>query len=325
MATKDLSDQLKDLTLQDVIPQNKELGRGAYGKVFTVDFVGLPCAAKEIHSLLIDGVSPEEKKAIKDGFIRECYHSSLIRHPNIVLFMGVYYANPSDPRSDPRTDLPIMVMELMDTSLTSFIEKNQSNIASKTKLSILHDVSLGLSYLHTRRPAVIHRDLSSNNVLLSKGHLVAKISDLGTAKMIRADSRQTKSRLTTAPGTLHFMPPEALDEEDPIYGTPVDVFSFGGVTLHLFSEKWPTPSSHIKRDPSTKKMVLVSEVERRQQYLDKMPTMEAATLKEMVMQCLDADPDQRPPIQEVSKMIKSLKVTIATYYGIIYMQHYLVT
>ena len=36
--------------------------------------------------------------------------------------------------------------------------------------------------------------------------------------------------------------------------------------------------------------------------------MEAAVLKEMVMQCLDDDPDQRPPIQQVSKMIKSLKV-----------------
>ena len=304
MASKDLSDQLKDLTLEDVIPQNKELGRGAYGKVFTVDYLGLSCAAKEIHSLLIDGVNPEEKKAIKDGFVRECYHSSLIRHPNIVQFMGVYYAKPSDPR----TDLPIMVMELMDTSLTSFIENNQSKIAMKTKLSILHDVSLGLRYLHGRRPAVIHRDLSSNNVLLTS-HLVAKISDLGTAKMIRADSKQTRSRLTTAPGTLHFMPPEALDEEDPIYGTPVDVFSFGGIALHLFSEKWPTPSGHKKRDPTTKKIVSLSEIERRQQYLDAM-TVEAAALKEMVMKCLDDDPDQRPPIQEVSKMIKSFKVMV---------------
>ena len=304
MASKDLWDQLKDLTLEDVIPQNKELGRGAYGKVFTVDYLGLPCAAKEIHSLLIDGVSPEDKKAIKDGFIRECYHSSLIRHPNIVQFMGVYYAKPSDPR----TDLPIMVMELMDTSLTSFIENNQSKIAMKTKLSILHDVSLGLSYLHGRRPTVIHRDLSSNNVLLTS-YLVAKISDLGTAKMIRADSRQTKSRLTTAPGTLHFMPPEALDEEDPwpVYGTPVDVFSFGGISLHVFSEEWPTPSAQKKRDPKTNKLVALSEAQRRQRYLNTM-IVEAAVLKEMVMKCLDDDPDQRPPIQEVSKMIKSLKV-----------------
>ena len=257
MASKDLSDQLKDLTLEPVIPQNKELGYGAYGKVFTIDYLGLSCTAKEIHSLLLHGVSAKDKKAIKDGFIRECYHSSLIRHLNIVQFMGVYYIEWSD--------LPIMVMELMDTSLTSFIEKNQSKIALETKLSILHHVSLALSYLHGRCPSVIHHDLSSNNVLLSgKGRFVVKISDLGTAKMIRADSKQTRSRLTTAPGTLHFMPPEALDDENPIYGTPVDVFSFAGVALHLFSEKWPTPSGHKKRDPTTKKMVSLSEVERRQ-------------------------------------------------------------
>ena len=301
MASKDFSDQLKDLTLEDVIPQNKELGRGAYGKVFTVKYLGLPCAAKEIHSLLLDGVSPEDKKAIKDGFIRECYHSSLIRHPNIVQFMGVYYAKPSDPRT---VDLPIMVMELMDTSLTSFIENNQSKIAMKTKFSILHDVSLGLSYLHGRRPSVIHRDLSSNNVLLTS-HLVAKISDLGTAKMIRADSKQTKSRLTTAPGTPHFMPPEALEETDPVYGTPVDVFSFGGITVHLFSEEWPTPSAQKKRDPRTKKLVALSEAQRRQQYLDKIPG-EATALKEMMIRCLDDDADERPPIKEVSEMIESL-------------------
>ena len=300
MASKDFSDQLKDLTLEAVIPQNKQLGRGAYGKVFTVNHVGLPCAAKEIHSLLLDGVSAEDKKAIKNAFIRECYHSSLIRHPNIVQFMGVYYTE--------RSDLPIMVMELMDTSLTSFIENSHSKIAMETKLSILHDVSLGLSHLHARRPAVVHRDLSSNNILLSgKGRFVAKISDLGMAKMIRADSKQTKSRLTTAPGTLHFMPPETLDEDDPVYGTPVDVFSFGGIALHLFSEEWPTPSGPKKRDPTTNELVALSEAQRRQRYLNTM-TVEGAALKEMVMKCLDDDPDQRPPIQEVSQMIKSVKV-----------------
>ena len=199
-----------------------------------------------------------------------------------------------------------MVMELMDTSLTSFVEKNQSKISMKTKLSILYDTSLGLSYLHGRRPSVIHRDLSSNNVLLTS-HLVAKISDLGMAKMMRADSKQTRSRLTTAPGTLHFMPPETLDEEDPVYSTPVDVFSFAGVALHLFSEEWPKPSGQKKRDPTTNKLVALSEAQRRQQYLDKM-TMEAAMLKEKVKQCLDDDPDQRPPMKEVSQMIKSLKV-----------------
>ena len=125
--------------------------------------------------------------------------------------------------------------------------------------------------------------------------------------MLRTDSKKTAGKLTTAPGTLHFMPPEALDEEDPIYSTPVDLFSFAGVALHLFSEKWPTPSRRKKRDPTTKKMISLSEVERRQQYLDTM-TVEGTALKEMMRKCLDDDPDLRPAIQEVSQMIKSVKV-----------------
>ena len=125
--------------------------------------------------------------------------------------------------------------------------------------------------------------------------------------MIRADSKQTKSRLTTAPGTLHFMPPEALEEDNPVCGTPVDVFSFEGIALHLFSEEWPTSSGPKKHDPTTNELVALSEAQRRPCYLNTM-TLEGAALKEMVMRCLDDDPGQRPPIQEVSQMIKALKV-----------------
>ena len=136
----------------------------------------------------------------------------------------------------------------------------------------------------------------------------AKIGDLGVAKVVRADNRQTKSKLTKAPGTLHFMPPEALVDDDPVYGTPIDVFSFGGIALHVFSEEWPTPSAPKKKDPITKKLVALSEAERRQQYLDKM-TGKAAELRKMVEQCLEDDPDDRPSIQEVSTIIAPLKVS----------------
>ena len=293
MASNTLGDQLecRKLKKEDVIPENKELGRGAFGKVFTVIYLGTRYAAKEILPHLLDKRSPEEKKKIKDNFMRECHRSSLACHPNIVQFIGVYYKEESD--------LPIMVMELLDMELTSFIEKNESKIAVKTKLSILHDVSLGLSYLHGSRPAVIHRDLSSNNVLLTS-HLVAKISDLGMAKIISAD------KFTTGPGTRPFMPPEAM-VKNPVYGTPLDVFSFAGITLHLFSEEWPTLGPEKRLDSVTNTLVAFSEVERRQQYLDTM-TVEGAVLKEMVLRCLDDNPDRRPPIQEVSKMVKSLKV-----------------
>jgi len=318
MAARRVSDLLKDLTLKDVAPvKNGELGRGAYGKVFAVNYQGSVYAAKQIHAALLDGVTHEEKSEIKDRFIKECYHSSMIHHPNIVRFIGVYYPKGSD--------LPIMVMELMDANITKFVQKNKQNISISTKISILYDVSLGLRYLHNDfNPPFIHRDLSSNNVLLTS-HLVAKISDLGMAKMIRADSKQTRSRLTTAPGTLHFMPPEALDEDYPVYSTPVDVFSFAGVALHLFSEEWPTPSHQKKQDPKTGKLVALSEAQRRQQYLDKMTAIgeELTVLNEYIERCLDDNPDQRPTIGEVSVVIEIIKEVYTSYVlNIVYLAIY---
>ena len=121
-------DQIKDFILKGVVSIEKELGRGAYGKVFTVKYLGLLCAAKEIHSLLLDGVDQVQKKAIRDTFIRECIRCNTIRHPNIVQFLGVYFSSAG------QSDLPIMVMELMDTSLNSFMENNQSKIALSTKV-----------------------------------------------------------------------------------------------------------------------------------------------------------------------------------------------
>jgi len=96
------------------------------------------------------------------------------------------------------------------------------------KLSMLLDVSRGLWYLHSHNPPIIHRDLSPNNILLTS-QFVAKISDLGVAKVIRADSKKTKTR---APGTVG---PEAL-AEIPEYGPPLDVFSYGGVILHVVNQ-----------------------------------------------------------------------------------------
>ena len=301
-AARETIEELKDVTLKKLVILNKELGRGAYGSVFTVKYNGVVCAAKKIHPILTDDVGLEQKQAIKNDFIRECLCCSSIRHPNIVEFVGVYY--PSGQQS-----LPIMVMELMDTSLAKFMENNKAQIAIQTKMSILYDVTRGLNFLHNHKPQILHRDLSSNNVMLTRCQIAAKIGDLGVAKVVRADNRQTKSKLTKAPGTLHFMPPEALVEDSPVYGTPIDVFSFGGISLHVFSEEWPTPGVQKMIDPVTEELVALSEAKRRQKYLDTM-TGKAAVLRPMVERCLSDNPNKRPPIQEVSAFIKPLKVSI---------------
>ena len=185
----------------------------------------------------------------------------------------------------------------MADSLTSFVDKYEK-IPVHIKYSIVHDVSLGLCYLHNHDPPIVHRDLSPNNVLLTAHH-VAKISDLGVAKVIKADSRKT---MTKAPGTVDFMPPEAL-VSSPLYGPPMDVFSFAGIILHTFNQQWPRPTDQVQFDPKTRKMMALSEVERRQQYLDKMIRV-AEVLRPLVEECLDYDPAVRPTIATICERIQ---------------------
>ena len=78
---------------------------------------------------------------------------------------------------------------------------------------------------------------------------VAKISDLGVAKVIQVDGKKT---ITRAPGTVDFMPPEAL-LETPEYGPPLAVFSHGGVILHVVNQEWPKPLHYVIADPKTGK------------------------------------------------------------------------
>jgi len=290
-----MADDFKGLELKGITPINKELGRGAYGRVYAVKYCEMICAAKEIHSILVEGVGEAEMHQTIESFLRECQQCSTLRHPNVIQFLGIYY--PTGVGGARRMRLPVMVMEMMANSLTSFVDKYEK-IPIQIKFSIVHDISLGLCYLHNHDPPIVHRDLSPNNILLSAHH-VAKISDLGVAKVIRADSRKT---MTKAPGTVDFMPPEALDKT-PMYGPPMDVFSFGGIILHTFTQQWPSPCSQVQFDAKTRKMIALSEVERRQEYLNKM-TGEAKVLKSLVEECLDYDPVVRPNIVTVCKKIQ---------------------
>ena len=291
------NDNFEGLELKGVTKLNRdELGRGAYGLVYAVKYCQTICAAKEIHSILVEGVGRTEMQRTIESFMRECRQCSKLRHPNVIQFLGVYY--PTDGAN--RMRLPVMVMEMMVDSLTSFVDKHEK-IPVHIKYSIVHDVSLGLCYLHNHDPPIVHRDLSPNNILLTAHH-VAKISDLGVAKVIKADSRKT---MTKAPGTVDFMPPESLDDT-PEYGPPMDVFSFAGIILHTFNQQWPSPSKQVQFDPKTRKRVALSEVERRQQYLDKM-IGEAEVLRSLVEECLDDDPAVRPTIATVCERIQVSK------------------
>jgi serine/threonine protein kinase len=153
-------------------------------------------------------------------------------------------------------------MEFLPTNLTSCIEQ-YSILPKEISYSILHDVALGLCYLHSQTPPIIHRDLSSNNVLLTP-NMTAKISDLGAARILNLTPLQV-SRTTQTPGTPAFMPPEVM-VANPKYDASVDNFSYGIIMIHMFSGQWPEPQVGQTQIEGGK-LIPVTEAERREVFL----------------------------------------------------------
>ena len=160
---------------------------------------------------------------IADKYLQECLLMSSLRHPNITLFLGLCFL--------PGIRLPLLVMEQLETSLDAFLNV-MPKFSLAVKQSILKDVASGLFYLHERDPYVIHRDLTAKNVLLTPC-LVAKITDMGNSRIIDMRSDRMAHTLSQLPGTLVYMPPEALDSSNRThYGTPLDIFSFGHLAVY---------------------------------------------------------------------------------------------
>ena len=180
---------------------------------------GLVCAGKRLHELLLDADNAGiENVALK--YVQECQLMSDLRHPNITQFLGVCFLAGSQ--------LPVLLMELLDCSLDDLVE-SIPNIPLVLKRSMLEDVARGLTYLHNHRPQIIHRDLTAKNVLLSTS-LVAKVTDFGNSRIVNLQPGQLARTLSRVPGTLLYMPPEAL-EDSSRYGPSLDIFSYGHLSL----------------------------------------------------------------------------------------------
>ena len=162
------------------------LGIGSYGKVCKAKCGQLPCAAKLLHDTLFQDYDPGAHSLVTK-FRQECQFLSTIQHPNIVQYLGT--------ATDPQSRRPVLLMELMDESLTRFLERLTGPLPYHSQLNICHDVALALAYLHSN--AITHRDLSSNNVLLIGEGSRAKVTDFG---MSQADGHEP-SHDPTDPGS----------------------------------------------------------------------------------------------------------------------------
>ena len=265
---------------------DRKLGHGSYATVLELEYMGLKCAGKKIHELLLE--QGDASYTVR-RFEEECRLLSQVRHPNIVQFLGVYFQQ--------RVRAPILVMEFLPTNLTSCI-KQYGILPKEISYSILHDVALGLCYLHSQTPPIIHRDLSSSNVLLTP-NMTAKISDLGVARIFNKLTPLQVSRMTQTPGTPAFMPPEVM-LANPKYNTSVDEFSYGIMMIHMFSGQWPEPQvgpSRIEGD----KLIPVTEAERREKFFEAIE--DGHPLMDLIHRCINNDPQLRPHADEISGQV----------------------
>ena len=225
-------------------------------------------------------------------FAAECELLGQLHHPHIVQFLGVHVKADSE--------LPELVMEYLPTTLHRCLDTHGA-LPTETSCAILLQVALGLRYLHEFSPPIIHRDLSSNNVLLTAS-MTAKISDLGVAKILdMSPGRAAQLTQTQAPGTPTFMPPEAMFSR-PKYTTKVDIFSFSVLMVHILSGEWPMPSGAFAEDPNDPNgVVSVTEFERRRESVDKISV--GHPLLGLIEQCLSNVASRRPDAAEVVQQL----------------------
>ena len=185
-------------------------------------------------------------------------------------------------------------------SLSDYLDqsnKQEEIIPPHTKKSILLDVAVGLQYLHSKK--VIHGDLTVKNVLLTE-EKKGKICDFGMSQVF--DPEKLYMRLTGFPGNVLYMPPEAHTTDcfkvERTDLDRLDVFSFGVLILHLFTQKMPKPRNLFDENQQPRK-----ETERRQQYIDEVRN---CTFRQLAVHCLSNQPRERPFSSDVVQRIRGM-------------------
>lgn len=195
----------------------RRLGAGTFGEVYQATWRGTTVAVKR---LLVNVVNAE----LKAAFIHEASVLFQIRHPRVVLLMG--YTNPEASQA-----APCLIFEFMEggTLFTALHEEKRP--VDERQIAI--DVAEGLGFLHSSKPAILHRDLKSLNILLDRDGKHAKLCDLGLARVKVSSQSLARSQV----GTPLWMAPEVMNDEP--YGSPADVYSFGLVLYELGSKEIP--------------------------------------------------------------------------------------
>ena len=273
--------------------KEQTLGTGSYGIVCKAKCDQLVCAAKIMHNALFKFSDPSTNLLLTK-FKQECLLNSAAKHPNIVQYIHTYL--------DAESSLPVLLMELCDESLTQFLERSKTPLPYHLELDLSNDIAQALAYLHSN--GVIHRDLTSNNVLLIGGSR-AKVTDFGMSKLIGVSPRFTP--LSMCPGNALYMSPEAL-QQPPQYNTKLDCFSWGVLAIQIMTRLFPDPGPQFHTVEEAGGRIIhevIPEDKRRKSHIEKVDPKHA--LLSLTIKCLHFNEKSRPNAEELCGQVASLR------------------
>ena len=256
---------------------------------YEAQYCGKQCMAKKEHP---------KNEISKPLLKREWEFLASLQHPCVVQLL----TTPDDP------EIPVLLMERMWMSLTEFLTNKQSH---HDKVKILHDVACGLQYIHSKD--VIHCDLTGDNIMLTE-NITAKLANLGRACFLQ-------QKINYLPENLSNMSPEIFEPYCTAgCSSKVDIFSFGCVMIHTFTQEPPIPDCN--KYVETSKVGVYkkySEVERRSVCLKKFKnTVNVVKLCDIVLRCLQDDPDCRLTIVTLLSVLErqlAEYVTVSSKFG----------
>ncbi|GMH35458.1 hypothetical protein BSKO_03326 [Bryopsis sp. KO-2023] len=268
------------LSLEDIkICRNAEgkkcrLGEGGFGMVYKAVMNNVDEVAVKV--VKTEKPSPKEL----DLFLKEVQTLSSLHHRNIVQFYGACL----EPGS------MFFVTELMrGGDLYSALRNHKETMRwERLGKKVALDVALGVNYLHSQKPPMMHRDLKSPNVLLSEEG-VAKIADVG---MVR---KQVKELVTAQPVmTPLWAAPEVMRKERA--SIKADIWSYGVLVWELVSGEDITefqPLAMSRQVPSDKGRIM------------KIPPEAPEVAKKLFFACTQLKPEDRPPMQNIVEWLRS--------------------
>ena len=218
------------------------LGEGGMGTVYKVEQVGKPGYFRAVKELLIPpNTSPEDRKTAIERFDKEIDLLYNLKHqhiPSLILSFqerGNYY----------------FVMEFVPgRSLDRMLEDNKGPLDEEKVIAWMMQVCEALSYIHSRTPPIILRDLKPGNVMVTPGGDVQLI-DFGIARRFDPNKRTNTENL----GTISYASPEHLGSitapgqkrsaQNPgrLVQTDArsDIYSLGATMYHLLTSYEPDP------------------------------------------------------------------------------------